>query len=277
VFDLPFSNMNFTFDVAQMNYHRYLLNDFMLQGRMQTNHYIYVDTLALKAAGGSMQLNGYFNGSNPRSIYFSPNMTLSHVDLDKLLFKFDNFGQDQLVSDNLHGQLSGTLTGAIHMHPDLIPVIDDSELNMDIEVVNGSINNFAAFQALSDYFTDKNLNNVRFDTLRNNLTLKNGDLIIPNMNINTSLGFFEIEGRQGLDLDMNYVMRIPLKVVTKAGFKRLFGDKDRDNTDQIDEIEYRDDSKRTKFVTVNVSGTPDDYKVGLGKGKEKKKKKAEAN
>ncbi len=270
VFDLPFSNINFTVDIAQMNYHRYLLNNFTLQGRMQTNHTIYVDTLALQAAGGTMQLNGYFNGANPNLIYFSPNMALSTIDLDQLLFKFDNFGQDQLVSDNLQGQLSGTLTGKIHMHPDLVPAIDDSELTMAIEVLNGSLNNFAAFSAMTDYFTDKNLNNVRFDTLKNTLQLKNGALTIPNMNLNTSLGYFEIAGTQGVDLTMDYTMRIPLKVIARAGMQRLFGKKDRDTSNQVDDIQYRDQSKRTRFVTVNIAGTPDDYKVSLGKNKKRK-------
>ncbi|OEK05568.1 AsmA family protein [Roseivirga misakiensis] len=267
LFDLPFANIEFNLDVDHINYHKYLLDSFKLEGRMQKDHFIYLDTLSLQAAGGQMDLNGYFNGSNPDKIYFSPNMKLKNVDLDKLLFKFDNFGQDQLVSNNLHGKLSGSLSGQIHMHPDLIPATDVSDLEIDVEVLNGSLVNFTPFQALSSFFTDKNLNLVRFDTLKNTLSLKNGDLIIPKMNINTSLGFFEISGRQGLDLNMDYNMRIPLRVVTRAGFQKLFGRKNRDNSDQIDEIQYRNDKKRTRFISVNISGTAEDYSVSLGKPK----------
>ncbi len=273
VFDLPFTNMDFKFDIGEMNYHKYLLDDFVLEGRMQSDHYLYIDTMSMKAAGGEMRLKGYFNGSNPDTIYFSPDMQLENIDLDKLLFKFDNFGQDQLISDNLHGQLTGRVTGAIHMHPDLIPAIDRSELEMDIEVLNGSLNNFAAFDAMSDYFTDKNLNNVRFDTLKNTLNLKNGDLNIPSMNINTTLGYFEVSGTQGLDQSIEYYLRIPLKVVAKAGIQKLFSKKGKDNSDQVDEIQYRDESKRTKFVNVKVIGTTDDYKVSLGKEKKRRKSK----
>lgn len=270
VFELPFSNMNFDVEIGHMNYHRYLFDDFALRGRIQADHYIYVDTLALITAGGALRLNGYFNGSDPESIYFSPNMVVENIDLDKLLFKFDNFGQDQLVSDNLHGKLSGTLTGAIHMHPDLIPVIDDSELEMNIEVLNGSLVEFSAFSAMSSYFTDKNLNMVRFDTLKNNLSLKNGELLIPTMNLNTTLGYFEVSGKQSLDLQMEYNVRIPFKVIAKAGVQKLFGRKNRDNTDQVDEIQYRDDDKRTRFLNINIKGTPDDYDISLGKSKKRR-------
>lgn len=270
IFELPFSNMDFDIEIGHMNYHRYLLDDFNLKGRMQSDHYIYVDTMALKTAGGALRLNGYFNGSDPKSIYFSPNMEVDNIDLDKLLFKFDNFGQDQLVSDNLHGKLSGTVTGAIHMHPDLIPVIDDSKLEMNIEVLNGSLQNFTAFDAMSSYFTDKNLKLVRFDTLKNNLSLENGDLIIPNMNLNTTLGYFEVSGKQSLDLQMEYNVRIPLKVIAKAGMQKLFGRKNRDNSDQVDEIQYRDESRRTSFLNINIKGTPDDYDISLGKSKKRR-------
>lgn len=265
LFDLPFADLNFDFSIADLNYHRYLIEDFDLKGRMQKDHFIYIDTMSLVAGGGRMDLKGYFNGSDPDQIYFSPDMSVENIDLDKLLFKFDNSGQDQLISDNLHGRLSGRVNGKIHMHPDLIPATDVSALTMDIEVVDGSLVNFTPFEALGNYFTDKNLKQVRFDTLKNELRLENGELIIPNMNINTSLGYFEIAGRQGIDLNMNYTMRVPVKVVTRAGLQRLFTKRQEIDEDQIDDIVYRDESKNTRFISVNITGTPDDYEVNLGK------------
>lgn len=267
LFELPFSNTEFSVNIDDLKYHRYLIKDFKLAGRMQEDHYIYVDTLDLNAAGGSMKMTGYFNGSDPENIYISPNMKVEDIDLEQLLFKFENFGQDQLVSENLKGKLTGSITGAIHIYPDLVPDINNSELAIDIEVLNGSLQNFAPFDAMSSFFTDKNLALVRFDTLKNTFTLENGDLIIPKMNINTSLGYFEISGRQGIDLDMNYDMRVPLKVIARAGVQKIFGRKNQDNSDQVDEIIYRDESRNTRFINVNIKGTPEDYDIALKKSK----------
>ncbi|MCX2743252.1 hypothetical protein OO013_05210 [Mangrovivirga sp. M17] len=267
IFEVPFSNMDFSFDIGHLNYHRYLLDDFLLKGRMKKNHYIYVDTMSLKAAGGKIDLNGYFNGSNPKAIYFSPKMQVKNVDLDQLLFKFENFGQDHLVSENLHGKLSGSINGKVHMHADMVPIIDDSELHINLKVVNGSLNHYPAFDALSDYFGDKNLSNVRFDTLQNKLDLKNGYLSIPSMNINSTIGFFEISGKQNMDMDMEYYLRIPLEVVTKAGMQKLFGKKKEATSDQVDEIQYRDENKNVRFINIKIEGTPDDFEISLGKDK----------
>jgi hypothetical protein len=276
IYDLPFTNMTFDLDIDHLNYHRYLLHD--LHGRLRStpDHYIYIDTLRLAAAGGRMELNGYFNGSDRDKIYFSPNMKLKGVDLDKLLFKFENFGQDHLVSENLHGKITSTITGKIHMHPDLIPILDDSEVHMDVMILNGRLVNYAVLTSLEEYFGGKNLHNVQFDTLQNHIDFKNGTINIPDMTINSSLGFMQIKGKQDMDeeMKMEYYIKVPLKLVAGAGWSKLFGKKEEDvDKDQVDEIEYLDPSSNVAFVNIKVIGNAEDYEISLGKDKQKKKKK----
>ena len=267
VFELPFSDMAFEAEVGKMNYHNFWLEDVRAAARTTKNHYIHLDTLALNAADGTLAVKGYFNGSDPSHIYFHSTMEVEKLDLDKLLFKFENFGQDYLINENLHGKVSGTITSKFLVHPDLTPIINQSEAKMDLTVYQGSLVNFAPLSAMASYFSDKNLNNVRFDTLSNTFELKEGILFIPQMNINSSLGFIELSGKQSLDMNMDYFIRIPLGLVTSVGFKSLFAGKNKDeiDPDREDSIVYRDASKRVRFVNVNMKGTPDDYKISLRK------------
>lgn len=266
IYDLPFTDMTINFDINHLNYHRYILDNFTAKARIQEDHFIYIDTLSLAAAGGKIGLKGYFNGSDRNKIYFNPDMRMEKVDLDKLLFKFENFGQDHLVSENLHGKLSGRLTGKIHVHADMVPIIDDSEIRLDVEVTQGRLERYAALDALSDYFKDKNLSKVLFDTLRNQFDINNGVLSIPRMTINSSLGFIEISGKQDMNMNMEYYVRIPLKLVTQASMSKLFGRKEGD-PEKEDEIQYRDEAKKVKFINLKLTGTPDNYKISLGKDK----------
>lgn len=267
IYDVPFTNMTFDFDIGHLNYHRYLIDDFKVKARTTSNHFIYVDTLSLATAGGHIGVSGYFNGSDRNKIYFSPNMSVQQVDLDKLLFKFENFGQDHLISENLHGKLSGKLTGKVHMHADMVPIIDDSELHLDIQVLNGRLEHYSALDAMSDFFKDKNLNRVRFDTLQNKFDLVNGVLTVPAMNINSTLGFIEISGKQDFNMNMEYFVRVPWKLVTQVAAQKLFGKSTEADSLQEDQIQYRDESKRTRFINLKISGTPDNYKIALGKDK----------
>jgi hypothetical protein len=222
----------------------------------------------MAAAGGKMQLTGYFNGSDRNKIYFNPTLKFENVDLDKLLFKFENFGQDHLVSENLHGKLTGTMTGKVHMHADMIPSIDDSEIHLDLNIIQGRLENYSALNSVSDYFKDKNLSSVRFDTLRNHLDITNGILSVPSMTINSTLGFIEISGKQDMDMNMEYYLRIPWKLVTQVGMQKLFGNAN--EQEKEDEIQYKDDSKRVRFVNLKISGTPEKYQISLGKDKKPK-------
>jgi len=267
VYDVPFSDMTFDFDIKHLNYHRYLINDFYGKARTTQNHFIYIDTLSMLVAGGKILLKGYFNGSNRNAIYFNPDMHLEHVDLDKILFKFENFGQDHLVSENLHGKLSGRLTGKVHVHADMVPIIDDSDIRLDVQVVNGRLEKYSALDALADYFKSKNLERVRFDTLRNTFTINRGVLSIPAMTINSTLGYIELSGKQDLNMNMEYYVRVPWKLVTQVAAQKLFGGKSGADADPEDEIQYHDESKRTRFLNIRITGTPDKYTIALAKDK----------
>ena len=73
----------------------------------------------------------------------------------------------------------------------MVPIIDDSEIHLDFNVVSGKLENFGPMKYLADYFADKNVAKVLFDTLLNHIDLKGGSMNIPNMKINTSLGLLK--------------------------------------------------------------------------------------
>ena len=267
IYEVPFPNLQLAIDIKDLNYHKYKIKNFEGNIRIQPDHYIYIDTLSLDAAGGNIRMNGYFNGSNPKLIYFSPNMKLTEVNLDELLVKFENFGQDYLVSENLHGRLSGDLWGKIHMHKDMVPIIDDSEIHLDFNVLSGKLENFGPMEYLAEYFADKNVAKVIFDTLQNHIDIKNGILNIPNMKINTSLGFVEISGTQNSDYTYEYYLKVPWRMITKAGATKLFGKKKGEavNPEEEDEIVYAKEGKKIRYVNIQITGDLEDYKIKLKK------------
>jgi hypothetical protein len=269
IFEVPFTDMTFRADIQSLKHHQIDIKDFVLRARTTKNHYLFIDSLKMNLADGQFAMNGYLNGSNPTKIYFKSTTDFKDLNVDKLFIKFDNFGQDFLVNKNLHGSLSGRVTSLFHVHPDLTPILNEGEAHLDIAITEGSLVNFAPLQAMSGFFKDKNLNNVRFDTMRNKLDLVNGTLNIPAMTINSSLGFIEMEGKQSLDLKMDYLIRVPLQLVTQVGFQALFAGKRKEEVDpdQENAIQYRDQNKRVRFLNVRVSGTPDDYTFALGKRK----------
>jgi hypothetical protein len=117
IFEVPFTEMKIKAEVIKMNYHKLWFRNFRTVLRMQENHYLYIDTLNMRTAGGNISMKGYFNGSNPKMIYLKSQIEFSKVNLKKLMVKLDNFGQDYIVGNNLRGELSGIITGTLHVHP----------------------------------------------------------------------------------------------------------------------------------------------------------------
>jgi hypothetical protein len=269
LFEIPFPNLKIDATIKHLNYHRYLIKNFVAKGKINENHFVLLDTIGMRIAGGDLSIQGYFTGENPELIYFNPIINAKEIDLDQLLIKFSNFGQDNLVSDNLQGKLTGKVTGKIRMFPDLVPDLDNSNLEIDVRVLNGTLKNYEPLNAMSSYFADRNLAKVRFDTLANKLSFNEGILSIPSMTIASSLGYIELSGRQDMDMNMDYYFRIPWRMVSSVAGKKLFGRKPNEeiDADQIDEIVFRDPKRKTRFINLRMRGNPDDFNISLGKDK----------
>ncbi|WP_212004093.1 AsmA-like C-terminal region-containing protein [Chitinophaga sp. HK235] len=270
IFKTPFTDFDAQVNIGKIRYRKLWLKEVVASVHMQKDQRIRVDTISVRMAGGHIGMRGTFNAQDPNKLYFRSGIRLDTVDMTKMLMKFDNFGQDFVLNNNLKGKLTGHIRSNVRLHPDLTPVLSETTAKMDIEIHNGTLIDFGPMQAMSAYFKDKNLRMVRFDTLRNKLTFKNGVLDIPNMNINSSIGYIEVSGNQSLDMQMNYYLRVPMRMVTSVGFQALFGRKQEEvDPQQVDAIENVEKGKKGRFMHLRISGTPDKYNIGLGKAKKK--------
>lgn len=120
---------------------------------------------------------------------------------------------------------------------------------------------------MADYFKDKNLSKVLFDTLQNHVDVVKGKMTIPEMHINSTLGHIIVWGEQDMAGNMEYFLKIPLKMITSAAGSKLFKKKSDGSPDQEDEIEYGSD--KMAYVTMRVNGDANGYSFSLSKKKKK--------
>jgi hypothetical protein len=268
IYELPFPDMRFEFKIGVLNYHKYKISNVAVKLHTTTEHYLHIDQMDMDLADGHLKGKGYFDGRDKSKIYLNPDFQFDRMDLTKLMLKFDNFGQDELVSNNLTGIISGKLTGKIRVHTDMVPIIEQSQIKMDFTVLKGVIIGYAPLLALEDYFKDKNLHRVAFDTLQNSITIDKGMMTIPSMTINTSIGFLILEGSQDMNLNMNYLVSVPFKMITQAASQKLFKRKKEEiDPEKEDDIIYHDPNKKSTFINVRITGTPDVYKVTVERKK----------
>jgi hypothetical protein len=268
IYQIPFTDIAFDLNVANLTYHRHQIQKMKAGFHIQKDHFIKIDSVNLETAGGTFEIKGYFDGSDHTNIFFYPEIKIQQVNMDQMLYRFENFGQDQIVSENLSGRLTGSIMGKIKMRPDMIPQLDESDITLELNIINGQLKNYKPMIALADYFKDKNLNDIHFDTLSNLIRVDRGIITIPAMTINSTLGFMEISGTQDLNNNMEYYFRVPMKIVSKSASQKLFGKKGVTmDPNHIDEIQYKNSDKKTWYLNLKLVGNPDDFKVTLGRKK----------
>ncbi len=278
IFALPFPKMNLTVDVGKIIHERYELEDLHGHFKASPDHMVWIDTLHFQAAGGHIGIGGYLNGSVKDDLYLTGTLELQDVDIDQVFFKMDNFGQDYLVSNQLHGRMSGTIKTKAHLYPDLSPMLDRTEAEMNIKITDGRLENFSPMQAMGDFMGDRNLNNIRFAEMENAFDYRNGTLIVPRMKIASTLGYIHLSGKQSMDDKIDYEIQVPLSLVKSAGWNmmksKLASSKKKSEDNDLKEVEEEIISEQSglirKYMTFKVTGTVDDFDVGMGKNKKLK-------
>lgn len=276
LFELAFPDMVLEAEIGKLRHHRAMLR--RMHGRIRTtkDHMIHVDTMRFRSARGRFALRGTFDGSNAKYITLGADLTVDSVDLGSLLYRMDNFGQDFVLNDNLGGRANGRIRVDAHMHPDLVPDLAHTTVVADVTVFDGRLTNFAPMHAMAEFMGQKDLDNVRFGELNNTFTFRDGALHIPEMKITSTLGYMHLSGRQSVDLDMDYTMRIPLGLVKQASWNMIKGKllgtgKNKEDDKELEraeeEIVTAQKGPLKGYLTVNVTGTPENYQVKLGKGK----------
>lgn len=288
LFEIPFPTMQLDLEIGQFKSQKYQLGN--LKGRLRStpNHFAFVDSLHFDAADGHAMIDGYFNGSDPKNIYLNSFIKLKNIDLNKMLYKMDNFGQSFVVSNNLKGILSGTIKSNAHFFPDFTADLAKTTAHIDATITKGRLINFTPLQAMADFMGDKDLNDIHFGELTNIMDVKNGHIHISAMKLTSSIGYMYLSGKQNFDKDMSmdYEIKLPLSLVKQASWNmmksKLFGKKKPSQTAEPEALpndaELVEEEKEIigsqkgairKYITVRIEGTSENFKIKMGKKRDK--------
>lgn len=245
--EMDFPDFTFDLDVGELRYGENTL--FGLQGslRSTTEKVLFMDHLQVSVeSGGSLGFNGQFNVSNPLFYSFSTEVEIKDVNIRDLNFEMQSGDEVYTLKDNFAGIVSGSGLVELFINPDLKLDMDNTTALFQVEVNDGALINFKALEAAGKYMNNKDLDNVRFSTLRNSFTLMDSKIIIPLMIVESTVGQLLIEGEQGLDNTYLYLLRVPPWLVKDAAKSALSKAEDDGKDDEIKKM------KMGKFVMMTV-------------------------
>ncbi len=225
---------------------------------------ITLEEFAMQVGAGRVAFDGSIDASNDTLVRLTTRAGFDDADLSKMNVPFEYDSVSYVISEHFGGIMDGNMELSIGLTPDLAFDLRDAVGAIDFYLVDGTITNFEPMLLMEDFLGTKDLNFVRVDTLENTLTIEDGELTIPLMDINSTIGHLRMAGIQNVNGEMEYLFQVPLGLVTSAAWNYLTG-KERKEDAAPDEIQEGNDN--IIYISTRVVGTIEDYKIKLGKGK----------
>lgn len=195
---------------------------------------------------------------------------LTHkVDIQRLFYVMHDFGQSPGENSLTHQNIGGKVDAHIQFSAETDPYLNLSEESIDCKaalvVKEGKLQNYKPLEKLSAFVKLDELKNIRFDTMKDTVSIRHGVIGIPNMEIRNSLLNMWLSGTQSFAGDLHYDISLRLSdVLARKRKNRVFAD---------DFGEVMDDGSKGVMLYLLVSGNTDKVNFGWNKSKAKEARK----
>jgi len=166
----------------------------------------------LQFADGSFNLSAKVYQANNISHQVNAQLDLQHINVKKLFYAFNNFGQTSLTAKNINGIFTSkaNITAGINKSGKFIP--SSMNGNMFFSLKNAELKKFEPFLNIQKVaFKNRNLDDVQFAELKDTLDIQKGDIYIHRMPVQSSASItMYIEGIYSFGTNTDISIQLPL-------------------------------------------------------------------
>ena len=218
-----------------------------------------LSNLNMQTLDGTLQMNGSFN-KDDKGYICKTAFKGTDINISKLFYALDNFGQNDLTDKNLEGTADFSGEAMIPFDPSLNVIQKELYTYADLEINGGVLRNYEPLMSLSSYVKVEELKEIKFSSLKNNIEIADGQIRIPSMTINNSALNIEITGTHRFDNYMDYGFRVRVSDVIAAKYSWR-----KNNV----EGRYEDNGSRGMSIFVKMVGYPDQLSISYDRQKVK--------
>ncbi len=189
--------------VNQLQFRKFIARNIIGDFRVE-NRELIAEKLDLKTMGGNIRLSGSVDGKQEEQLILKCAVNLKKVDIAQVFYECEDFGQDVLKKDNIQGKLDADVQLNSIVSSGLSIDLDKLYATANIVVNEGALLNFAPLNNLSRFISLDELRNVRFSTLKNQIEIRNRNVIIPRMDIVSNAINIGVSGTHTFDNVVDY-------------------------------------------------------------------------
>lgn len=179
-----------------------------------------VDPIVASTMGGKITTSGLIDGTDSTKLLITCFSDVNRINVTKMFEEFENFGQTAVTDKNLKGIATAKIQFASMLSPDLKMDLDKLYAGVDMTIENGEMNNVEAMKSLSRFIELKDLENVRFSTLKNQIEIKDQVITIPKMEVKSNAINILASGTHKFNNEINYRVKLSLSELLSKKAKK---------------------------------------------------------
>jgi hypothetical protein len=148
------------------------------------------------------------DGSQNDSLLITCNADISNVNISKLFWQLENFGQegqDEVITNkNVKGLVTSSVNFASVWGNDLSVNEKKIYTDADVTISQGELIDFKPLEVLSRFIKLEDLKDIKFKKLSNHITIRNRVINLPKMEINSSAINIQMSGTHDFDNNVDY-------------------------------------------------------------------------
>ena len=223
------------------------------------NKTLTASNVSFRAMDGTIAGDGTIDATSGDSLLISCNTKITDVNITKLFYELENFGQaegtETIGDKNVSGILNSDVTFA-SMWDNRLNVNEKKIYTFaDISIEKGELKDFEPLMALSKFISVEDLKDIKFNSLSNQIEIKNRVVNLPKMEIKSNAVDLAMSGTHDFDnmIDYHFVVSLDEFRAKKAKTSK------KENNEFGEEVE--EDGTRRYKLYVAMSGSVYDPKI----------------
>ncbi|MCK6649115.1 MAG: hypothetical protein L6Q66_05635 [Bacteroidia bacterium] len=212
---------------------------------------LFADPLTVNTMNGSITTSGMVDASDSSKILVTCYSDVNKINVTKMFEQFENFGQTAVTSKNIKGVATAKINFASVLAPDLKMDLSKLYAAVDMTIENGELNNVESMKSMSRFIELKDLENVKFATLKNQIEIKDQKINIPKMEVKSNAINITASGTHTFSNEINYKIKLSLNELLAKKAKKA-----KKENEEFGEV--ADDGLGRTNIFLSMTGTIND-------------------
>jgi len=217
------------------------------------NKKLAVNSASLRTMNGMITGDAEITTNRDNDLILKTLSRVENIDIKKMFYSFDNFGQDFIMDEHLKGNITADVDLLSEWRNDLTVKEGSVIAESDVTITYGELIGFEPMKRLSKYIELSELEHVKFSTLKNKIIIRDRIVTIPTMDINSTAFNIVISGTHTFDNEILYKLKVLLSEVLAKKARR------KKENREFGRIE--DDGLGRTSLHLTIEGTVDDYRI----------------